>query len=228
MAKKYELYSNASGAFLALPFISHFVRDKFIDTAKSVPAAVKDLNDKFASLDKEASEAWFDSLGAGDYKKYKPEFDALRADANNLTKLYLSITNTPDINPNDMAKGISDYLANQNTPKDIMAELSQFETLMYSVSQKSGAARSHLDDVKNSLTKLIEVAEDFGLSAGMHNSVRQAQDAIDRLNTELTKIGPEIQKIKDEAEKKSQEAGKPGVAQSNPAQNIEDISKISV
>ncbi len=184
LAEKYELESKgAAGAFfMALPFISNLIRSTLIDTAKDMPTAIKDINTAFSNLDKEAADAWFDSMGAGTYKKYKPDFDSFRKETSELGTVY------------------SDIITGKTTPENFI----KLQNLINQVSQKGSSARAKLEEVKTWATKTVEVAEDIGMTLGMHNSVRKGQDAIDRLLTEISKVVPELERIKNEAEKQKE------------------------
>ena len=188
MAEKYESMTKfANPLLLALPFLAPLVREHFIDTARGIKQSAEDLEKKFIELDQEASEAT-PNEGVNLYKSYIPFFNEFRGNVKKLSQYY-------------------DVMFNSNTSKeDKENAVINIDQILYNVSQQGATARVRLDSTKHTFLKPLEIAEDFGFTLGLHNSVRETQEAIDRLNIEVAKVIPEINKVKEEILKRKEDA----------------------
>lgn len=90
----------------------------------------------------------------------------------------------------------------------------EIDGILYDLGQNAYAARTHLDDFKGGGRKAWEAVENFGLTFGVHNYVRDVQDAIDELNAELTKAAPVISNMKKDIEKIAQQPENQALAES--------------
>lgn len=169
--KKAEFYKKAAGLagviLLGLPFISQYIRDKFIDTARGIEQASEALEKTFVKLDeifKATSRDDFDALDIW-YESFKSKITEYRDNIKDLVLKY------------------KDLAADTITPEDAI----KIGPLIDSIHSLGSVISTQIGDKSPPFLKGMQLVEDFGFSLGVHNNVRDVVDAIERLNKEIYK-----------------------------------------
>lgn len=179
----------------ALPLLA-VLGEKFWDTARSVSEAADDLEVKFKDADEAIGFLW-ESDEDKLYRSNMENFKEFRENVKNIKNTYLTIVNKNKSN------------------EERLSALGSIEKLVYDFSRKSRSISEILNEAKGGLVKGVELVEDFILSPEK-NKFRKVQDAITRLDKELSKADLELDKIKKELEKNIKNQQSAQIAQRTP------------
>lgn len=161
---------------LALPVISEAIHSALTNT-ESIKEAVDQLLNNIATLEKRAE-------GNEDYLKFADQIKILKEAASKLSVCY-------------------ENLAAGSKEAKVKA-YEEIDGLLATVNQTAYTVRLHLDDYKSGFTKAWEAVEHFGVTFGIHNYIREVQESIDELCSEIAKGTPTIERMKKEVESLAQ------------------------